>query len=112
MAIVEKTLWFKFHIVHGPGKDNLVPDFMSRCKQDKQAGLALIYSDYECWDVESPIIASITHALNCDMNDRAVTFSRVRELQNQMMKFVTYRNFFLRMTVQQIARGAEPLQQI
>ena len=77
LAIVKKTLWFKFNIVHVPGKDNPAPDFMSRCTQDKQAGLALIYSDQECWDVESPIITSVTQALNCDMGDRAVTFSRV-----------------------------------
>ena len=60
-----------------PGKDNPAPDFMSRCKQNKQAGLALVYSDQECWDVESPVIASATQALNCDMDDRAVTFSWV-----------------------------------
>ena len=77
LLIVEKTLWFKFHIVHVPGKDNPAPDFMSRCKQNKQAGLALVYSDQECWDVESPVIASATQALNCDMDDRAVTFSWV-----------------------------------
>ena len=52
-------------------------DFMSR--RDKQVGLALIYSDQECWDVESPIIASITQAFNSDMGDRAVTFSRVEK---------------------------------
>ena len=48
LSIVEKTLWFKFHILHVPGKDNPEPDFMSRCKQDKQAGLSLVCSDQEC----------------------------------------------------------------
>ena len=71
------TFWFKFHVVHVPGKDNPAPYFMSRCKQDKQADLALIYSDQECWDVESPIFASVTQALNCVMGNRAVTFSLV-----------------------------------
>ena len=30
LSIVEKTRWFKFHIVHVPGKDYPEPDFMSR----------------------------------------------------------------------------------
>ena len=62
-----------------PGKDNPAPDFMSRCKKNKQAGLALVYSDQECWDVESSI-ASVTQALNYDMDDRAVTFSWVERV--------------------------------
>ena len=56
---------------------NPAPDFMSRCKQNKQAGLVLVYSDQDCWYVESPIIVSVTQALNYDMGDGAMTFSRV-----------------------------------
>ena len=56
---------------------NPAPDFISRCKQNKQAGLVLVYSDQDCWYVESPIIVSVTQALNYDMGDGAVTFSRV-----------------------------------
>ena len=95
LAIVEKTLWFKFNIVHVPGKDNPAPDFMSRCKQDKQAGLALIYSDQECWNVVSPIIASVTQALNCDMNDQAVTFSWVERASKSDDEICNLRKFLL-----------------
>ena len=76
-------------------EDNPAPDFMSRCKQDKQVGLALIYSDQECWDVESPIIASVTQALNCDMNDRAVTFSRVERTSESDDEICNLRKFLL-----------------
>ena len=68
MSIVEKTLWFRLHIVHVPEKDNPAPDFMSRCNQSKQVGLALVYSDQDWWDVDSPIVAIVTQALNCDMS--------------------------------------------
>ena len=78
-----------------PGKDNPAPDFMSKCKQDIQAGLALIYSDQECWDVESPIIASVTQALNCDMGDRAVTFSRVERASESDDEICNLRRFLL-----------------
>ena len=72
----------------GGGKTRYpAPDFMSRCKQNKKAGLALVYSDQECWDVESPIIASVTQALNCDMGDRAVAFSTVERLSESVADY-------------------------
>ena len=96
LSIFEKTLWFKFHVVHVPGKDNPAPDFMSRCKLDKQAGLALVYSDHqECLDVESPIIASVAQALNCDMGDRAVIFSRVERASESDDEICDLRKFLL-----------------
>ena len=78
-----------------PGKDNPAPHFMSRCKQNKQAGLALIYSDQECWDVESPIIGSVTQALNCDMGDRAMMFSRVERASESDEKICDLWKFLL-----------------
>ena len=77
------------------GKDNPAPDFISRCKQNKQLGLQLVYSDQECWDVDSPIIASVTKALNCDMSDRAVTFSQVERASESDEEICSLRRFLL-----------------
>ena len=77
------------------GKNNPAPDLMSRCKQDKQAGLALIYSDQKCWDVESPIIASVTQVLNFDMGDRAVTFSRIERASESDDEICNLQKFLL-----------------
>ena len=96
-----------------PGKDNPAPHFMSRCKQNKQAGLALIYSDQKCWDVESPIIASVKQARNCDMIYRAVTFGRVeRALELFRLKTVqtSIERIFLKITLVKTLLTGGPFQ--
>ena len=86
LSIVERTLWFKFVVVHVPGVRNSGPDCLSRCK----AGLS---SSAHPMISEAPILACVIAAITHDEGLHAVSIQKVREETDKDGQLAILRDF-------------------
>ena len=75
LSIVERTLWFKFVVVHVPGVCNSGPDCLSRNK----AGLLSSISYAHPMISEAPILSCLIAAITHDEGLHAISIQNVRE---------------------------------
>ena len=93
LSIVEKTLWYKFRVIHVPGKVNCGPDFMSRTGEVVTTNMVdAHFSSILCTEnsidaqdslVDTSLEATLVCALSFDKEFRAVTLERVRDATNK-----------------------------
>ena len=89
LSIVERTLWFRFKVVHVTGVCNNGPDYLSRGK----AGiLSSINSDPQLIS-ETPIISCVIAAISHDDGLQAVTVQKVKEETQKDNQLALLRDF-------------------
>ena len=79
LSIVERTLWFKFSVIHVPGIYNSGPDCLSRRKYEGTGVLSMVYDATEPAIGEVPIVSCVIAAMSSEEGLQAITFQRVKE---------------------------------
>ena len=89
LSIVERTLWFKFSVVHVPGVSNSGPDCLSRSKAGLLSAISYAHPVIE----ETPILSCVIAAIAHDEGLHAVSIKRVIEETEKDEQLALLRDF-------------------
>ena len=85
-AIAEKTLWYKFKVIHVPGDQNVGPDYFSRPGESEALNVSTHFSNFLKTEqisradevMEIGVIAAVVGSLDGNMGIKALSMSRVK----------------------------------